>query len=334
MIKYTKESQFKAIYLIETFSDYFEVLKDISLNENNKILWYRGQFNSAWNLKPNLFRLSKETADYIGREIDPLKPKFHFSSGYRVAFPSFTEELSSFKELVKKEFATSILTPKNDFEWMFLGQHYGLLTPLVDFSTDPLIALFFSTEGDLPNHKYQNIKEYREQFSGEGYCDNCASVFVMLPGEVNKLSSFKINKKEKSTGIDEPVIIDNYKNGAFDGYTSWDDVCSEPLCIIAPKTDYRLIRQSGNFLCYGSNIQPIDYRSGFNNTLYKIFIPYCISQNLKDMLKILDLTHDSVYGINTYGYIADECREQSKDIFYKKIQEISTEIVRTIKKGF
>ena len=143
MIKCTRESFFKATYLMETFSDYFDILKDISLNENNKILWYRGQFNSAWNIKPNLFRLSKETADYVGREIDPLEPKFHFSNGYSVTFPNFTEELNSFKNSVKKEFASSILTPQNDFEWMFLGQHYGLLTPLVDFSTDPLIALFF-----------------------------------------------------------------------------------------------------------------------------------------------------------------------------------------------
>lgn len=121
MIKYTRESQFKAIYLIETFSDFFEFLKDISLNENNKILLYRGQLNSAWNLVPNLFRLSKETADYIGREGDPLKPKFHFSSGYRVAFPRFTEELNSFKESLKKKFTTSILTHKNDLNGCFWG---------------------------------------------------------------------------------------------------------------------------------------------------------------------------------------------------------------------
>ena len=245
--KSTKESQFKSTYLMSSFIDYFEILKDISFAEQNKLLWYRGQFNEAWHLEPNLFRHSKETADYWGRTVDPLNSKFHFSSGYTVQFPNFVDELNSFKQLVLKENADNIYIPKNDFEWMFLGQHYGLLTPLVDFTTDPLVALFFSCDGKMTENEFQNLDSCNEQFSANGYSDDCAAVFVMLPSEINRLSFFRERDNDNYVDIVEPVELNDSNVKKLEGYVTWNNACFTPLCIVAPKTDYRLIRQSGNF---------------------------------------------------------------------------------------
>jgi hypothetical protein len=64
--------------------------------------------------------------------------------------------------------------PANDWEWLMLGQHHQLQTRLLDWTTNPLVALYFACVGD--NHLSVDGTVYRrrgdEQFFPERYTDS------------------------------------------------------------------------------------------------------------------------------------------------------------------
>lgn len=122
---------------IKSWIDFQEKIEELKLETDYLSHWvFRGQTNSSWTLKPSILRLLESHG--IDRE---LGNKFEIT-----ILREFSAKAHMFENFKTRKFAEG-----NILLNLTLMQHYGTPTRLLDWSTSPLVALYFAVNCDFSN---------------------------------------------------------------------------------------------------------------------------------------------------------------------------------------
>ena len=225
--------------------------------------WFRGHRDASWSLEPGLYRpkgkIGGVGAGYYDEAL--LLKKFQLRA------PTFLERL-----------------PATDWEWLFLMQHYGLPTRLLDWTESSLIALYFA------------IRDHTG--------DVDAAVWAMNPWSLNRLSFGKyvlFSADDPRAKKHAPLLSGQKLKGRL------------PLAIAPSHASQRIAAQRGVFTIHGNERVPLDRlarRGGKITNLQKLVI------KRKSVPKVL--TELAIAGISEsliFPELDGLCREIKTDFF-------------------
>ena len=208
-----KESEDFNKYIVTSVEDFYklvlkhkELIKNID-EEPEEILpikntYYRGQANKSWEIKCSLFRnLLIEKEEQLIQEVLNRRP-------------------------------LDFINCKNNLEKLVLMQHYGIPTRLLDITTNPLVALYFSCESEVEEDGAVYI--FEENHDTDLNSREIVASFSFLKDNGTLENFKKILEKDKV--IFEENIIDTLLNKRY--------------VLINPKLNNdRIVAQQGLFLC-------------------------------------------------------------------------------------
>lgn len=129
--------------LISSVSEYIEQV--LSHKDKTNEMIFRGQSSCKFELKTSVGRIKE-----YNKEL----------------------EKKLFVEFKKRYLSYTLERPRTDLELLFMAQHYGIPTRLLDWTFNPLIALYFATAKDRYNcdgkvymiglHKSYHVEELKD----------------------------------------------------------------------------------------------------------------------------------------------------------------------------
>jgi len=231
-------------YIVNTIEELLTILSKV-YNSNEKVLWFRGQSGYSWDLSPGFFRKQSSISEAT------LLMKFKQSASQLISG-----------------------TPNKSYDWMFLMQHYGLPTRLLDWSESPLVALYFAVE---------NISHHSED----------GALWLINPIKLNILSRIKSGKEDYFIPSFEDEIVNSYTLESIKGGNQNLDLL--PVAILAARNNPRIQAQLGVFTIHHRASEKIENAGKNKDYFMKIRIPNAAKASLKKQLSILGYSRFQIF---------------------------------------
>nr|WP_315301832.1 FRG domain-containing protein [Schaalia odontolytica] len=216
-------------------------------------LWFRGQSNSTWQLSPGLWR--DESGSGTNNEM---------------------EYLYQFRQVAAREFNSLNL---DKWGWLTYAQHHTLPTRLLDWSTQPLIALYFAC--------HEQTDRTSDLSNGHG------ALFILNPRRLNRNAANRTSIFNSNPRGTPPLLIES--NTTLNDYHPELSNNTQPLPPIAARAPLlfeRIIFQSGTFTIH---TEPEPGKDSFENCVTRILIPDTSKQTILEELHILGISEFSIY---------------------------------------
>jgi hypothetical protein len=201
--------------------------------------WYRGHAEASWALVPGYYRLNNA--------------------------PSESTLIKRFKQSAAMLISA---TPKDSFDWLFLMQHYGVPTRLLDWSENPLVALYFA------------VSSYDEHTGKD------AALWSLRPSELNKNAGI--------SDADEEYFVPSFEDDELSNYSV--EILRQnsrsqlkPLATIATRNNSRIQAQHGVFTIHHNDKIAIE-DVGDSSQVIKYVIPDQSRDKMKKQLQVLGFT--------------------------------------------
>jgi len=175
----------------EPIKTVIEFLNAIQGLENQLIAqwFFRGHCNEEFRLTPSLFRLDNSETFSDWKKLG----SYMLESFKREALPHLS------------------IIPKSEEDWLTLAQHHRLPTRLLDWTTNPLVALYFAIEKPSEND-FSHVWCY-----GVASTNNCFPVSSLIARRINtEISSYILLPQHLSPRITAQsgcFSIHDYPNG-------------------------------------------------------------------------------------------------------------------------